>query len=227
MCKNGQESFPSTPCLVSCRDLSSFYLKVNTSVDNFGGLQNLAKNTVGINDKCTKHQNYDSGGCFCPTGQLLNDNSTCVDFKTCGCVDEFGVTHSDGTEVVSENGCSVCNCVSGKLVSCQKKLECESSCKWSDWSDFGPCLGSCSSNGIQWSFRNPLNAEMEQNCVGIFQKSRRCLTDACPFCVDESGYSEDETEEAMVNRLHKIGEQWMPVDKSVYPCHLCTCLRLV
>ena len=71
LCKNGQESFGSTPCLVSCRDLSSFYQKVNTSVDNFGGLQNLAKNTVGINEKCTKHQNYDSGGCFCPTGQLL------------------------------------------------------------------------------------------------------------------------------------------------------------
>ena len=211
-CKDGQVYFDHTPCLVSCRDLSNFYKKVNTSVNNFVGLQNLAKNTAGINEKCMDNvYNVYRGGCYCPIGSLLNDNSTCV--------------HPDGSEVVSEDGCTVCNCVSGKLVGCQKKTECESSCKWSDWSDFGPCLGSCGSNGIQWSFRNPLNAEMEQNCVGIFQKSRRCLTDPCPFCVDESGYSEDETEEAMVNRLHKIGEQWMPVDKELYPCHICTCLQ--
>lgn len=117
---------------------------------------------------------------------------------------------------------------------CQKKQVCDTACKWTNWSEFGPCLGPCGSNGIQWSFRNPESENGEDteqiaedsNCVGIFQKSRRCITEACPFCIDETGYDENsnESQENLVNRVHKYGEQWIPVDQDLYPCHICTCL---
>ena len=249
ICQNGQTYIPKKPSVVTCRDLSFIYKEMNITdnFSNFNDIKVVAQARYFASRSSQSTSQRDIGGCYCPTGMLMADNNTCIPYGQCGCVDEYGISHFHGEEIVSSDGCEVCHCSGGLATGCQKKAKCEGACKWTNWSDFGPCLGACGSNGIQWSFRNTVgdtlitnpnstitdgnnqnsfSSDSNANCVGIFQKSRRCMTDACPFCIDETGYDENanESNEHLVERLHKYGDQWTPVGKKEFPCHICTCL---
>jgi hypothetical protein len=49
-------------------------------------------------------------------------------------------------------------------------------CGWSSWSPWAECLGPCSSQSLQWSFRSPNNPRLSghgRQCRGIHRKARR------------------------------------------------------
>ena len=216
--------FRQKPFVTTCRDLSFLYTELNKTT-LFSDIQEI----INLAELRFPKNLSRPPGCYCPTGELLTDNNQCTDFNQCSCLSpSSGQSYDHDQEISSTDGCEVCTCKGGLTTDCIKKKDCQGACRWTEWTAFGSCLGACGSNGIQWSFRNPVDAETAENsnCVGIFQKSRRCMTKPCPFCIDETGYDEDnnESQENLVERLHKYGDQWTPVDKKNYPCHICTCL---
>uniref|UniRef100_A0A8D0TL61 SCO-spondin n=1 Tax=Sus scrofa TaxID=9823 RepID=A0A8D0TL61_PIG len=148
-----------------------------------------------------------SPGCWCPTGQVLDDKGRCVWPGQCPCLVD-GIHYPPGQRIKAD--CQLCICQDGRPRRCRPNLDCAVNCGWSLWSPWAECLGPCGSLSIQWSFRSPNNPRLSgrgHQCRGIHRKARRCQTRPCGGC-EQHG------------QVHRVGERWRGG-----PCKVCQCLH--
>lgn len=139
-------------------------------------------------------------GCWCPEGQVLGTEGRCVRPMQCPCLVN-GTRYWPGQRIKMD--CQICSCQDGRPHRCRPNPECSGKplpksipggalflprppspdsyllsvdCGWSSWSLWAECLGPCSSQSLQWSFRSPNNPRLSgrgRRCRGIHRKARR------------------------------------------------------
>ncbi|XP_004594559.2 SCO-spondin [Ochotona princeps] len=174
--------WPCAPCPLTCNDLSG-------------------------QAKCPPDRSCSSPGCWCPKGQVMDNEGRCVWPWQCPCLVD-GALYWPGQRIKAN--CQLCVCQDGRPQRCRPNPNCAVSCGWSSWSHWAECLGPCGSQSIQWSFRsstNPRPSGRGQQCRGIHRKARRCQTEPCEGC-EQRG------------QVHRVGERWRGG-----PCLVCQCLH--
>lgn len=138
-------------------------------------------------------------GCWCPEGKVLGTEGRCVRPRQCPCLVD-GIRYWPGQRIKMD--CQLCFCQDGQPHRCRPNPECAGKplqahpwgtsfqsgppsldlchlsvdCGWSSWSPWAECLGPCSSQSLQWSFRSPNNPRLSghgRQCRGIHRKARR------------------------------------------------------
>ncbi|XP_055461492.1 SCO-spondin [Psammomys obesus] len=173
---------PCAPCPLTCDDISGQAM-------------------------CPPDRACSSPGCWCPEGQVLGTEGLCVRPSQCPCLVD-GTRYWPGQRI--KMGCQLCFCQDGRPRRCRPNPECAVDCGWSSWSPWAECLGPCSSESLQWSFRSPNNPRLSgrgRQCRGIHRKARRCQTESCEGC-EQWGL------------MHRVGERWRGG-----PCVVCECLH--
>ncbi|XP_017177065.1 SCO-spondin isoform X4 [Mus musculus] len=156
---------------------------------------------------CPPDRPCSSPGCWCPDGKVLNTEGQCVRPRQCPCLVD-GAHYWPGQRIKMD--CQLCFCQDGQPHRCRPNPECAVDCGWSSWSPWAECLGPCSSQSLQWSFRSPNNPRLSghgRQCRGIHRKARRCQTEACEGC-EQWGL------------MYNVGERWRGG-----PCMVCECLH--
>lgn len=143
-------------------------------------------------------------GCWCPEGKVLNTEGRCVRPRQCPCLVD-GARYWPGQRIKMDCQLCFCQdgqphrcrpnpeCAGkplfGRSLGMGMGWGCFLSrppspdfcclsvdCGWSSWSPWAECLGPCSSQSLQWSFRSPNNPRLSEHgrqCRGIHRKARR------------------------------------------------------
>ncbi|GAB1290783.1 SCO-spondin [Apodemus speciosus] len=144
---------------------------------------------------CSADRPCSSPGCWCPDGKVLGTEGQCVRPRQCPCLVD-GARYWPGQRIKMD--CQLCLCQGGQPRRCRPNPEC------------AECLGPCSSQSLQWSFRSPNNPRLSghgRQCRGIHRKARRCQTEPCAGC-EQWGL------------MYQVGERWRGG-----PCTVCECLH--
>ncbi|CAH1238844.1 OTOGL [Branchiostoma lanceolatum] len=123
-----------------------------------------------------------SAGCYCPEG-YYEHHGMCVVKSECPCLYN-GQEYNNGQQVVT-GPCHSCTCVEGELLNCVETQPCNVDCGWSEWTEWGLCVGVCETTSIQWSYRTPDNPPKFGNgaeCVGENRRNQTCYTGQCEAC---------------------------------------------